>query len=299
MLVNICLRCFVALVTITHNNRCGEMLATLRRGPLAASTEEERLEFLLTRKKKSVNLRKGLEVHAMEHVLSFQRRVAAIKLHFLPRGKPTPLGIPLDYWDRTEAQQRGALHSHTLVWCKKRAPAKAWVRLEAIPRSAPGSESRQRLPTQKVQKLAEFQWDTVYQRHELGEVSAEMVRADVSGANWGGHTWETLRVCGLGRSILRSAYLHTCTPSYCLKDRSCCRFAFPWPEQPYQVYDGNTQRVALMRRHPEDDQWVVPHNLLLMMYSPASVNVICFDSERNCYQARCYAGKYCSKPEKW
>ena len=115
--------------------------------------------------------------------------------------------------------------------------------------------------------------------------------------NWGGHTWETLRVSGLGRSILRSAYLHTCTPSYCLKDRSCCRFAFPWPEQPYQVYDENTQRVALMRRHPEDDQWVVPHNLLLMMYSPASVNVICFDSERNCDQARCYAGKYCSKPD--
>ena len=84
------------------------MLATLRRGPLAAPTEEERLEFLLTRKKKNVNLRKGMEQHAMEHVLSFQRRVAAIKKDFLPRGKRTPLGIPLDYWDRTEAQQRGA-----------------------------------------------------------------------------------------------------------------------------------------------------------------------------------------------
>ena len=157
------------------------------------------------------------------------------------------------------------------------------------------------MPTQKVQKLAleDWQWDTVYQKHELGEVSAEMVRADVSGTNWGGHTWQTLRVCGLGRSILRSAYLHTCTPAYCLKDRSCCRFAFPWPEMPHQSYCENTQRVALMRRHTEDDQWVVPHNVLLMMFSPASVNVICFDSERNCDQARCYAGKYCSKPEKW
>ena len=124
------MRCFTALVTITHNNRCGEMLATLRRGPLAASTEEERIEFLLTRKKKSVNLRKGLEVHAMEHVLSFQRRVAAIKLHFLPRGKPTPLGIPLDYWDRTEAQQRGALHSHTLVWWQPAEPKAFWIGLE-------------------------------------------------------------------------------------------------------------------------------------------------------------------------
>ena len=63
-----------------------------------------------------------------------------------------------------------------------------------------------------MDKLKDFQWDTVYQRTELGELSAEMVRADVAGSNWAGHTWETLRVCGLGRSILRNAYLHTCTP---------------------------------------------------------------------------------------
>ena len=105
-----------------------------------------------------------------------------------------------------------ALHSHTLVWCKKKTPANAWTRLDALPRSAPGSESRQRLPTFKVDKLKDFQWDTVCQRTELGEISAEMVRADVSGSNWAGHTWETLRVCGFGRSILRNACVHTCTP---------------------------------------------------------------------------------------
>ena len=33
------------MVTITHNNRCAEMLATVRRGPFARSTQEERIEF--------------------------------------------------------------------------------------------------------------------------------------------------------------------------------------------------------------------------------------------------------------
>ena len=36
------------------------------------------------------------------------------------------------------------------------------------------------------------------------------------------------------------------------------------PEQPYQVYDENTQRLALRRRLRDDDQWVVPHNLYIL-----------------------------------
>ena len=39
------------------------------------------------------------------------------------------------------------------------------------------------------------------------------------------------------------------------------RFFFPWPYQPHQCYCENTERVALRRRLPEDDQFVVPHNL--------------------------------------
>ena len=42
----------------------------------------------------------------------------------------------------------------------------------------------------------------------------------------------------------------------------------------------NTERVALQRRLAEDDQWVVPHNLCIAMYSPASVNVLPFDPQR-------------------
>ena len=83
------------MVTITHNNRCAEMLATVRRGPFAAPTQEEKIEFLLTRMKKS-DAKVAFADHALEHTLSFQRRVRSIKQDFLKRGVPTPLGITQD-----------------------------------------------------------------------------------------------------------------------------------------------------------------------------------------------------------
>ena len=55
----------------------------------------------------------------------------------------------------------------------------------------------------------------------------------------------------------------------------------------------------MQRRLPEDDSFVVPHNLYLTMFSPASVNVLAFDPMRGADHARAYATKYCSKPEKW
>ena len=83
------------MVTITHTNRCAEMLATVRRGPFAASTQEEKIEFLLTRMKKS-DCKVAFADHALEHTLSFQRRVRSIKQDFLRRGVATPLGITQD-----------------------------------------------------------------------------------------------------------------------------------------------------------------------------------------------------------
>jgi len=52
---------------------------------------------------------------------------------------------------------------------------------------------------------------------------------------------------------------------------------YPWHLQPHQVYCRNTERVALQRRLAEDDAWVVPHNLPMVMFSPSSVNVLPFD----------------------
>ena len=69
MLHVFCMCLFSALVTITHNNRCSEMLAMVRRGPFAIPTAEEKIEYLLGRVKKS-DTRKDLEKHSFEHVSS-------------------------------------------------------------------------------------------------------------------------------------------------------------------------------------------------------------------------------------
>ena len=56
---------------------------------------------------------------------------------------------------------------------------------------------------------------------------------------------------------------------------------------------------AITQNKEEDDQWVVPHNLYLAVYSPSSVNVLAFDPQHGSDQARNYAGKYASKPERY
>ena len=102
---------------------------------------------------------------------------------------------------------------------------------------------------------------------------------------WGGYDWDSLRIAGLARGVLTKLnYMHVCTPAYRLLNRASCRFFFSWcvafeaaslstrklfanhlhvvcfkghwPQQPYQVYDENTQRLALRRQLCDDDQWV-------------------------------------------
>lgn len=94
-------------------------------------------------------------------------------------------------------------------------------------------------------------------------------------------------------------YIHYCSKKYCLLNRSTCRGFYPWPKQPQQQYDENVDRVALQRRYPADDRWVVPHDLHMAMFSPATINVLPFDPHRNLDQTTLYASKYVSKPEKW
>ena len=108
-----------SMITITHNDIVPEMLANIRRGPFAAPTEEEHVEYLLTRVR-SDRHRADFENYGMEHVLSYQRRVLETKANFLRRNQITPLGITRDFWDRTEAQMRAALHAHILVFFKLR-----------------------------------------------------------------------------------------------------------------------------------------------------------------------------------
>ena len=80
------------------------MLANIRRGPFAQPDESEKCEYLFTRVKASQK-RPNFEDFALEHVLSYQRRVNAIKDEFMVRNKKTPLGIVRDWWDRTAANK--------------------------------------------------------------------------------------------------------------------------------------------------------------------------------------------------
>ena len=128
-----------------------------------------------------------------------------------------------DFWDRTEAQQRGALHSHILVWYRKRKPAPKWQVLPPNPRTVTGNGPKQRplgssLPPspQQPQKL---QHDSCYQLAEMGRVSAELPRPTVTPGDFGGYDVEMLRMASLARTMLiRLKYLHICSPVYCLKE---------------------------------------------------------------------------------
>jgi len=241
-----------AMVTVTHNDSCPEMLATIRRGPFAVPTDEERIEYLLQRKPRD-QARPAFEHYSMEHVLCFQRRLYHMKKKFMVRNKTTPLGIVEDWWDRMEEQMRGAPHAHILVWFQTRAQEmfEGWLKLNAIDRAtAPSAGLRQRPRDQQVEKLGRkmYQEDNMYHKAKVARVVAEMARPFVSGDNWGGFGYEQLRIARLARAIQTRLYLHRCTPKYCLQNRSTCRFFFPWPYMPQQQYDMNMERVACQRR---------------------------------------------------
>ena len=294
------------MVTITHNDNCPEMLAVIRRGPFAEPTEDEMLESYMGIKP-SHRKRPEAEHHALEHVLSYQRRVHAVKQEFMPRNRRGPLGWLLDWWDRTEAQMRNSLHAHILLWFRRRDKARqpGHQPVEPVKRAAdnPGHESRQRPPWASSPALEPFQEDEMYYDAEVARVNAEMVRPTAAtrsdGATWGGFDLDLFDIAGLARAVQARLYVHKCTPRYCLQNRTSCRFFFPWPRQPQQQYDENTHRVALARWLPEDDAWIVPHDLELAMFSPSTINVLPFDPKRGSEQAHQYATKYAAKGEKY
>ena len=91
------------MVTVTHMNNVPEIRAAVRGGPFARPTHDDKIAHLLTRMRKDESPLRCAD-HAVEHVLSYQRRMHGFKKEFLARGKQTPLGVPIDYGDRTEAR---------------------------------------------------------------------------------------------------------------------------------------------------------------------------------------------------
>ena len=74
-----------------------------------------------------------------------------------------------------EAQQRGALHSHILVWYAKRDIEKDYPTynpLQALPRTAPGNDYRQRPRTQVMDdvKPDNYQEDNIYFHNKAGQL---------------------------------------------------------------------------------------------------------------------------------
>ena len=122
-----------------------------------------------------------------------------------------------------------------------------------------GKDQKQRPRSHKVEEFPkdEYREDNMYHHAEVARVVTEMVRPYVSskgGQPWGGFASSHLRVAGLARIIQTKLYLHRCSTRYCLKNRTTCRFFFPWPKMPHQQFDSNMDRVACQRRCEEDDQ---------------------------------------------
>ena len=65
------------------------MLASAGRGWLAEPTESEDIEYSITRLR-TERTRLDHESYALEHVISYQRRVASTKDVFMRRGERTP-----------------------------------------------------------------------------------------------------------------------------------------------------------------------------------------------------------------
>ena len=128
---------------------------------------------------------------------------------------------------RTEAQQRGALHSHILLWYAKRDLKTNYRALERIPRTVPGNDSKQRSKNSVVPPLPQkdYSEDNIYHHNQVGRIWCEMIRPHVQHATenpWGGFDIFSLRVAGLARAVQSRLYLHSCSLRYCLLNRSLC-----------------------------------------------------------------------------
>ena len=99
------------MITLTQNDHSPELLAHLRRGPRAAVTDAEKYAHLLGRKDRHGG-KPVVQKDPTAAVLRFQRRNLELKASFLRAYQATPIGISEDTFDRTEAQNRGALHAH-------------------------------------------------------------------------------------------------------------------------------------------------------------------------------------------
>ena len=63
-----------------------------------------------------------------------------------------------DWWDRTEAQQRGSLHNHILCWFVPRERKPDYAPLRPVARTVRGTDSKPRSKEQVVHALGEKEY---------------------------------------------------------------------------------------------------------------------------------------------
>jgi hypothetical protein len=214
------------MTTITHNDSSPEMLAVVRRGPLAEATRQELTEYLQAGWSKSGPGRPRFEDYPYETSLCHHRRVQTLKRHFMRTHAPSPRGIVEHWCDRTEYQKRCVPHSHIGEWWRKRPASADYELIPPVPRSVQGDAPKQRATNSKAIKLETYQEDALYYSAHIARIVAEMVRPDVStlpdGTVYGGFDFERLVIAGLARTIQSRLYIHQCSPKYCLQN-SCQR----------------------------------------------------------------------------
>ncbi len=121
---------------------------------------------------------------------------------------------------------RAALHAHILCWFELRKVPAEYEPLRPVPRTATGSEPRQRPRDQHVEPLEPYQEDNIYHRAEVARISTEMARPSVAGVGWGGYDVSKLRIAGLARAVQSRLYLHSCSHKYCLQNRRIQSFYY-------------------------------------------------------------------------
>ena len=101
-----------------------------------------------------------------------------------------------DYVDRTEAQQRGALHAHLLEWYRRRPPFRDHMAIEP----------KQRPVYSKGEVASPYKEDEVYYKFFMARVNSELVRPMLrctgdADAPWGGFVFAKLVIAGLARAV--------------------------------------------------------------------------------------------------
>lgn len=135
-------------------------------------------------------------------------------------GEAKPFGTVVDYWRRTESQQRLSLHIHMLLWIKELQASGEWLE----------DEEKQALLRNYVDRCITA-WNPTpeYRPNDKSQISTRDALREPADPSWDTSTPEGIHDVGC---VVNSSQIHFCSDS-CMKGnartkRGVCRFHFPW-----------------------------------------------------------------------